>query len=63
MPHILNFHHTALLGSAVYIGRAMPRHGLAASPWANPFRIDRDGTRAEASRSAASWRILALAPR
>lgn len=31
----------------VYIGRASPRHGLPASPFANPFRIGRDGTRAE----------------
>jgi hypothetical protein len=31
--------------NAVYIGRAMPRLGLPASKWANPFRIGRDGTR------------------
>ncbi|MBX6396077.1 MAG: DUF4326 domain-containing protein [Alicyclobacillaceae bacterium] len=31
----------------VYIGRAMPRFGLARSKWANPFRIGRDGTREE----------------
>lgn len=27
---------------AVYIGRAMPRQGLKASPWANPFKIEVD---------------------
>lgn len=31
----------------VYIGRAMPRAGLKASKWANPFRVDRDGSREE----------------
>lgn len=30
---------------AVYIGRAVPRRGLPASPWANPYRIGRDGDR------------------
>lgn len=29
----------------VYIGRAMPRRGLARSKWENPFKIGRDGTR------------------
>ncbi len=29
----------------VYIGRAMPRYGLAASKWANPYRIGPDGDR------------------
>ncbi len=31
----------------VYIGRAVPRRRLRASAWANPFKIGRDGTRAE----------------
>jgi Domain of unknown function (DUF4326) len=31
----------------VYIARANPRYRLAASKWANPFKIGRDGTRAE----------------
>ena len=26
-------------GYDVYIGRAVPRRGLKASPWANPFRL------------------------
>ena len=29
----------------VYVGRAMPRFRLRASPFANPFRIGKDGTR------------------
>jgi hypothetical protein len=31
----------------VYIGRAVSRRRLAASPWGNPFKIGRDGTREE----------------
>jgi hypothetical protein len=31
----------------VYIGRTNPRYRPAASKWANPFKIERDGTRAE----------------
>lgn len=31
----------------VYIGRAVPRRGLAGSIFGNPFRIGRDGTRQE----------------
>lgn len=34
----------------VYVGRAMRRFGLAESPWANPHRIGRDGTREEVLR-------------
>lgn len=29
----------------VYIGRAMPRYGLKASKWANPYKVGRDGSR------------------
>ena len=29
----------------LYIGREAPRYGLAASPWANPYKIGRDGDR------------------
>lgn len=31
----------------VYIGRAVPRRRLAASKWANPYKIGPDGTRDE----------------
>jgi hypothetical protein len=31
----------------IYIGRANARYGLLASPFANPFTIGRDGTRAD----------------
>lgn len=30
---------------AVYIGRAVPRKGLKASKWANPYKIGPDGSR------------------
>lgn len=39
----------------VYIGRAMPRRGLKASRWANPFRIGPDGTRDEVIDKYAEW--------
>lgn len=26
----------------LYVGRAMPHHGLAASQWANPYKVGRD---------------------
>lgn len=32
---------------AIYIGRAVPRRGLKASIWANPYAIGRSGTRAQ----------------
>lgn len=31
----------------IYVGRAMPRYSLPESPWANPYKIGRDGDRAE----------------
>lgn len=34
----------------VYIGRAMPRRGLPASPFANPYKISAQVTRDEAIR-------------
>lgn len=27
----------------LYVGRTMPRYGLAASQWANPFKVGKDG--------------------
>lgn len=27
----------------LYIGRAVPRYGLPDSPWANPYKVGRDG--------------------
>jgi hypothetical protein len=39
----------------VYIGRAMPKFGLAASKWANPFRIGRDGGRADVIKKYEAW--------
>lgn len=39
----------------VYIGRAVPRSGLKASTWANPFVIGRDGTREEVITKFRAW--------
>lgn len=39
----------------IYIGRAVPRKGLKASPWANPFVIGRDGTREEVIAKHERW--------
>jgi hypothetical protein len=39
----------------VYIGRAMPRFGLAASRWTNPFRAGHDGNRREAIAKYERW--------
>lgn len=33
------------VAGAVYVGRAMPRQRLVASPFANPYKVGRDGTR------------------
>jgi len=43
---VVNLRHEEL-GDAVYVGRANPRRGLAESIFANPYRVDVDGTRAE----------------
>lgn len=42
-------------GYDVYIGRAVPRRGLQASPFANPFRIGRDGDREAVLRRYVNW--------
>lgn len=39
----------------VYIGRPAPRHGLAGSIWANPFRIGPDGTREQVIAKYREW--------
>lgn len=39
----------------IYIGRAMPAHGLDASPLANPYRIGPDGTREEVIEKSYNW--------
>ncbi len=39
----------------VYIGRANPRSGLKASPWANPLKIRKDGAREEVMGKYRSW--------
>lgn len=46
VPRVVNLRREDL-GDAVYVGRASPRRGLAASIFANPYRVDVDGTRAD----------------
>ena len=51
---VVNLRHEEL-GDAVYVGRAMLRRSLAASAFANPYRVDVDGTRAEVIQKYRSW--------
>lgn len=39
----------------VYIGRAVPRSGLKASIWGNPFKIGEHGTREEVMTKFRAW--------
>lgn len=39
----------------IYVGRANPRYGLSASPFANPFRIGPDGSRDEVITKYRAW--------
>lgn len=43
------------LPELAYIGRAMPNHGLPASPWGNPFKLTKD-TPEERTRGVAQYR-------
>jgi hypothetical protein len=57
MPELLNMRgrRGVIPPGAVYVGRAMPRIGLRASKWANPFKIGRDGTREEVIAKFHEW--------
>jgi hypothetical protein len=39
----------------VYIGRAVPRAGLKASAWGNPFVLGKHGTREEIMKQYRAW--------
>jgi hypothetical protein len=39
----------------VYIGRAVPRSGMKASVWGNPFVLGKDGTREEVMVKYRAW--------
>ena len=39
----------------VYIGHANPRRGLPQSPYANPFKVGKDGTREECIEKYRTW--------
>ena len=51
---IVNIRHEEL-GDAFYVGRANSRRGLTESAFANPFRVDVDGTRDEVIQKYRSW--------
>lgn len=51
----LNLQNAIAAGTAVYIGRAMPRQGLKASPFGNPFRIGYDGDREQVITLYRRW--------
>jgi len=54
MTRVANLRHEPL-GDAVYVGRAMPRRGLAGSAFANPYRVGQDGSRAEVIEKYRHW--------
>jgi hypothetical protein len=47
----------------VYIGRAVPRMKLKASPWANPFKITRECNRMDAIAHFRFWVRFSNEPR
>ncbi len=53
-PRVVNLRRVPL-GDAVYVGRANPRRGLAGSAFANPYRVDVDGTRADVIEKYRRW--------
>lgn len=54
-PRVIHWRDRGQHGSVTYVGRAMPRQGLAGSPFANPYRVDVDGTRADVVEKYRSW--------
>lgn len=54
LPRVVNLHRDEL-GDAVYVGRASPRRGLPESPFGNPYKEGRDGTRDEVIEKYRSW--------
>jgi hypothetical protein len=54
LPRVVNLRRDPL-GDAVYVGRASPRRGLAGSAFANPYRVDVDGTRADVIQEYRCW--------
>jgi hypothetical protein len=53
-PRVVNLRRDPL-GDTVYVGRANPRRGLAGSAFANPYRVDVDGTRADVIEKYRRW--------
>jgi hypothetical protein len=54
MSRVANLRHEPL-ADAVYVGRAVPGRGLAASPFANPYRVGQDGSRADVIELYRKW--------
>jgi hypothetical protein len=58
MPKVVNLRGRkprVLHENEAYIGRAIPRSGLWASKWANPFMIERGGARDEVIAMYERW--------
>ena len=54
-PRVIHWRDRGRHDRVCYVGRAMPRQGLPASPFGNPYRVDVDGTRAEVIEKYRSW--------
>jgi hypothetical protein len=54
MSRVANLRHEPL-ADAVYVGRAVPGRGLAASPFANPYHVGQDGSRADVIELYRKW--------
>jgi hypothetical protein len=54
-PRVIHWRDRQQAHDFVYVGRAAPRLGLPASPFANPFRIGPDGGRTDVIERYRSW--------
>lgn len=54
-PRVIHWRDRERAPSAVYVGRAAPRLGLPASPFANPYKIGPDGGRTDVIQKFRSW--------
>lgn len=54
-PRVIHWRDRGKAPGVIYVGRAAPRLGLPASPFANPFRIGPDGGRTDVIQRYRSW--------
>lgn len=54
-PRVIHWRDREKAPGVIYVGRAAPRLGLPASPFANPFRIGPDGGRTDVIQRYRSW--------